>query len=955
MPGERGSLAPMPSVPEHGTFRDGHRLTSPFVGRIPELAMLIDCEARCRSGVPVVALVEADGGMGKSTLLNHFAAHALGGIVLRASANEEETGLPYGVISQLVTSAAAGGSAGVAPTWRPPKSDADPLAVGADLLCVLGELQREDRPVAVLIDDFHWVDLQSARALLFALRRLSADRVLSVLSTRPHHLARLGDGWRRFIAGDHRVVHLGLPGLSPEEISDLARTCGVGELPRRAATRLAGHTGGNPLYCATLLRELGTQVLDDRGQIRRIPKSLSDVIVLRLGALGSAARRLVAAAAVLGQRCALTTAAELADLTDPFFALEQAVGAGLLAEEGDVSTSLVFSHALVRQAVYEELSPTARRRLHERAAQISGTEQGLLHRVAAAAGPDDDLAVDLETTARRALRHHRGAQAASWLSQASALSPDPLQRDRRLLDAVDILIAAGDVAGAEELLDRLTALAPSPRRQAVLGTLDLFAGRGGAAEDRLVQAWETHDPRSEPLVGAAAAGELLQWCFVAGRMGEAVTWGRRAAAAASADQALRRRMLAGLSRALFLDGWVEEAFAVLDGLCLSATDATADLDALVVGSFTRVWAGDLERAAKDLAACAAQLRAGTPLRYPSQCLTCLADAEYRLGRWDTAAVHANLSVALAHDAGRVWDFAFVHSSAALVPACRGEWEVAAHHVEEAQGASDALGAVAACAAAATARARLAATQGDFEGVVRATEWLRSSHRASLYGRPGWFDWRPMEVEALLALGDLRRARASLQELEATLPSARPMAGAVDAARLRGDLAMATGDVQGAKDAFGAARVAAGPLRQPLPIALAELSEARHHRRLGDRAQAVACVRGARERLVALGARPYVQRCDAELAACGVPVRSEAQRRILGLTAAEQGVARLVGMGHTNRQISEELYVSMKTVEFHLRNIFTKLDVRSRRQLAQRLAVPGDEPGGAGGDGEHARR
>ena len=129
----------------------------------------------------------------------------------------------------------------------------DPLAVGAELV-VAGSVSCRGMVLAV-IDDLQWADGPSARALLFAVRRLQADQVLVVVSARAGELSRLGEGWQRFLAGDHRAGRVRLGGLGPGDVVALGRALGAGELPRRAVGRLLEHTGGNPLYCRAVLEE----------------------------------------------------------------------------------------------------------------------------------------------------------------------------------------------------------------------------------------------------------------------------------------------------------------------------------------------------------------------------------------------------------------------------------------------------------------------------------------------------------------------------------------------------------------------------------------------------------------------------------------------------------------------------------------------------------------------------
>ena len=207
------------------------------------------------------------------------------------------------------------------------------MAVGAQLVAVLGDLQAGDRVVVVVVDDLHWSDRPSAQALLFALRRMQADRVLGLVSARPGELSRLGEGWSRFAGGDHRVTRLRLGGLSAEELVAMARSLGVGDLSGRAVAQLLDHTGGNSLHCRALLEELGPDGLARAGDDLPAPRELAGVVRARLKALSEPAQGLVTAAAVLGRSCPLPAAAALAGLADPLAALDEAVAAGLLVED----------------------------------------------------------------------------------------------------------------------------------------------------------------------------------------------------------------------------------------------------------------------------------------------------------------------------------------------------------------------------------------------------------------------------------------------------------------------------------------------------------------------------------------------------------------------------------------------------------------------------------------------
>ncbi len=911
-----------------------------FVGRAGELAELAAAAAAARRGEPKVVLVEGEGGIGKSSLVTHFASGLAGATVLRASGDEAELLLPYGIVGQLVASAReTGGPTGLLASDL--SGGVDPFAVGAELVVWLGQFCRGRGMMLAVIDDLQWADGPSARALLFAVRRLQADRMLVVVSARTGELSRLGDGWQRFLAGDHRAGRVRLGGLEPADVVALGRALGAGELSRRAAGRLLEETGGHPLYCRAVLEECGVDGLERLGGVLGVPRSLAGVVLLRVSSLSPAARELVVAAAVLGGPCQLAAAATLAGLGDPLPALGEAVAAGILVEQpGGAAAGIRFSHLLIQRAVYGDLNPARRRRLHQRAAGLAGRDRALGHRVAAAIGPDDGLACEVEAAGRQARRLGRTAQAAAWLAQAAAVSSQPEAADRRLLDALEILVTYGEVAEAEVLAAGVATAGPSARRSELLGTLDFFAGRAAAAEARLLAAWQSHDPALDASVGAAAATQLAVLCLVAGRIREAIEWGERAARDGNVPAAMRHRALGLLAIALFADGRGPEGLARLASMPAAPAEVSReDTDTLVLRGMARVFAEDLAAAVADLSTAAARLRAGVPLRTASQCLSYLAVAEYRLGSWDDAVVHGELAVSLTQDADRVWDLGFVHSAAAIVPALRGDWEVASAHVRMATEAGQASGAPWVVGAAAIAQAFLAAARDDLEGVVDAVAAVRATGRAEFL-RLLPYNWRSLEIGALIGLARLDQAETGLAELEAALSPDGPASALVSAARLRGDLAVAAGHQDAAAAAFETAWRRAQGLQVPLALALLEISHARHLRAAGQPQAAVARLRSARQRLVKLGAQPYLRVCDREIAAAAAaPAGAETAPALLGLTPAEQAVARLVVAGRSNRQTAAELFISVKTVEFHLGHIFAKLGIRSRRDLVTRIGVP----------------
>ena len=218
------------------------------------------------------------------------------------------------------------------------------------------------------------------------------------------------------------------------------------------------------------------------------------------------------------------------------------------------------------------------------------------------------------------------------------------------------------------------------------------------------------------------------------------------------------------------------------------------------------------------------LRGGVSVRYPGECLTYLADAEYRIGAWDDALLHGELAVSLAQDTDRTGEFAFTHAYAALVPAARGDWQLASAHVEASRAAARSATATGKTAAA-MAGAELAFARGDLHEVLSSTAVARDLAQVEF---PGVADWRALELDALVGLGRLDDADAALAELGA-VPASGLASGAMVAARLRGNLAVARGDMDGAEQAFLIAGHLARSLSLPFQTAMLERDDGRRLR------------------------------------------------------------------------------------------------------------------------------
>src|SRR6476469_2889184 len=268
---------------------------------------------RVRTGQPRVLWVSGPAGIGKTSLVRRLLDDRADVRVLRGDGDEGETGLSFGVLGQLVGDVprrflgpllAAG-----------PAPDTDPLAVGAELLTVLGALQSSG-PVVVLVYDAQWVDDATARALVFGGRRLRRDQVLVVVAARDDTSPESA-WWERGLTQDHLVHRIRLGGLDAEDIVALSGAVGGPALTPEAGRRLRDHTDGHPLHATALRTELPAEALVDTSRILPAPRSFAALVLVRVAKLSPAAQDLVLAAAVLGTRGALADAVAPADVPDP--------------------------------------------------------------------------------------------------------------------------------------------------------------------------------------------------------------------------------------------------------------------------------------------------------------------------------------------------------------------------------------------------------------------------------------------------------------------------------------------------------------------------------------------------------------------------------------------------------------------------------------------------------------
>jgi len=718
---------------------------------------------------------------------------------------------------------------------------------------------------------------------------------------------------------DSREPERDAPAGVPEAPQEGAAFSGR-SLPERAAERLRVHTLGNPLHARAMLAAFPVSLLADPGARLPAPATYARPFARRLSECGAPARALIAACAVLGGHCTLYAAAMVARaapdrrphdgaagprpfregpagtaaLGQALDALEEAVAAGLLVEPA--GRMIAFPDPLACAAAYDGLGAGTRARLHLAAAHLADdTAAALRHRAAAAGGPDEALAEELGRFAAKEAQHGLRQEAATYLELAAGLTESAARREELRTAALEQVLVGGDAVRAAGMAAAPSA-DPRPVRRYVLGRLALAWGRLDEAGRLLGEAWLHREPGF-----AADTAEQLAWLhLLRDDRARAATWARTAIEQPIQGAAARP----------------------YDVLALSGEPvAGAPADSLA-GAIGRLREDRVEEAREVLGRAVMRLgNAGLP-QHRLLAVALLAVAEYRDGRWAEAVARAERAVAEAAGLGQRWLLPCLEVVCVAPLAAQGEYERALAH---------------AGAARAVARRQhnvLGEVQADL-----AMALLGAGAAPSAGGEVFVPDPRPQLVETLVAEGSLEEAEAVLAGMDAAGGGTGPRARA-QRSRLGGLLLAARNVPTQAEESFAAALALVEGGVCPMEEARALLDLGRLLRRTGRRRAAAERLQSARSLFAWLGARPLVARCAQELEACGLEPAVTAR---LGLTPQEFSTATLVADGLTNRQIAKELLISVKTVEYHIGKIYTKLGIGSRVALAARLAAYGEHP------------
>jgi DNA-binding CsgD family transcriptional regulator len=893
-------------------------------------ALLEDARAS-RSGVLVV---RGEAGIGKTALLDDARDRARDMHVLSARGIEAESELPFAALHQLIRPAL-----GHVAALPGPQASALQAALGlgegsgeerflvfAGCLTLLSEL-AERRPVLCVIDDAHWLDAASADALRFVARRLDAEGIAMVFG------AREGTP-QTFDAPD--LPSLVLTGLSPEAAATiLNRRSGVEAAPS-VREHLIEQTGGNALALVELPAALSDAQLAGTAplpEVLPVPRELERVFLERARKLPADTQQLLLVAAT-------------DDSEELGLVLRAAAAFGLTIETLDAAESadlvsihsgrIVFRHPLVRSAVYGAATAAERRAVHGALAQaLAGDQTNVDRRVwhlsASALDESAEVLQALEDAADRAETRNANVSAAKALQRAAQLTRTPAERGRLLVRAAANLSRAGRDEQAVQCAEEAAPLVVDPSQRARLAQVHgLAAVRNGRPLETIPLLNEA--AREVASVEPATALELLflarMIAFQGGEVGThaEVTRLAKSVVPPEGDEASKQlgRALAGFAALTGDDK--SEGTRLLSGVVAWAAQADA-AHYVLWGSFAALWLGEPIRFGELLERAASIARASGELGLLADALGFRAAWLAVHHRFEESAVAASEALELARDLGARNLELQPNTALALVAAFQGRVDEARERAESTRQIATARGLELRASTATFALSLAEMASGRWSDAFDLLDSLVRAESGPI--DPVVVRTIPDKFEAAYRAGRIEDARQALELYEARASNALDQSLAPRLAGCRALLA------DGAEaDGHFEEALRLGDRARPLDLARIQLLYGEHLRRGRRRTDARVPLRAALTTFERLGAEPWAERARAELRASGETARKRDPSTVTQLTPQELQVARYVADGLSNKEVAAKLFLSPRTIDAHLRNVFAKLGLTSRTQLAR---------------------
>jgi DNA-binding CsgD family transcriptional regulator len=821
-------------------------------------------------------------------------------------------------------------------------NSADPRTIATAVLGLLHSL-AEKNTVLLVIDDLPWLDVPSARALSFALRRLRRDPVGLLGAVRTDwsgHWPPMPIGYISW----PRVDRLKLAPLTLDAFRELLATRITPRPSRSLLLRLNKISGGNPLFALELAARTHADVAGAPPYTLGALDSLRRHVIGTASGLPRGARDVLLVSALSTEPAVPVICAAARNPATAYKDLEVGIRAGMLTRaDGDIA----FVHPLMRSVVADEAPPGERGAVHRRlAAVVRGQEARARHLALAAEGPNEAVAAELETAAQIAGYRGECDTAGDLAELAITLTPlaESESRRRRVFLAAEQRFEASDPSRACHLLEAIAkSIQQGPDRAELWRRLARYRTVCGeplsvwtaTLERALGEAGNDEALRAAILIDQSAAASN------AGQLPEAIRLGELALQLADRveDQALVAQSCAGLAFATFVAGnglrhdLIGRALAGAE----QPTRLSVELRPNVVIGHVLHWAGDLDRARilyeQEYARAVEQgVETGLPFL-----MWALAENEAWAGNWLRAERVASEGYSLAVDSGSLVGSALMSASRGLLHAYRGRIDASLRDAERATELAGEIGMPLLAANAAQALGIAALSIGDARAAHERLGPCADAMRAAEMAEPALCRFLPDEIEALMRLGELGAAEQLLGPFETRSAQLGRGWGIATAGRCRGLLLAARGEMAAAEAALGAALTVHRRVPIPFEEARTLLSAGEVARRARRKRKAVECLRSALAIFEMLGAPLWQKLADDELARVGT--RAIPTAVMPDLTAAERRVAQLAAAGRTNPEIAAELFMGQRTVEAHLYRAYRKLGVRSRTELCRMLLSP----------------
>ena len=908
----------------------------PLVGREEELARIDRLLAEAAAGRCGALLIEGEPGMGKTTLLEATRSHADGFTCLSTRGAASDSQLAHAgllgllnpirnLVDEVPESQAVALRAALA--WSPVTTSVDRFLVGAATLSMLA-VAAEHRAVLVLVDDLQWLDPESSAAIVFAARRLGPDAVAFVLTARtgtvPSELTQ------------------GVPVL---RVEGLSTTAAAALLPagvtRPVLERLVAGTDGNPLSLLEVAQRLddaqrvGAAALPDPFPVGDRLRELYQAILSGLSPAGWQAVLLVALVGAGRTADAAVATVLTGHGLDPGGALDEATEHGVLVRGGAGNG---FRHPLLRSAALELATPAQLRDAHAALADALpiGHRSRLWHRADSTLGTDTRLAEQLTRLAHED-RDRLGYTAASAaLERASDLTSDPELATRRLAQAAHDAFLAGDPARVRALADRVLSAGSSDRVRGevlfTLGMVEQYAGSVPESVEYLSAASSLLDGRD--LVRALAELALARFRLndFAG-IDECARQIDPAADRTDPEQQLLADFTGGA--ALMLNGAVDAGLTRLSEVRRLADlpPLRHDARALLLMALAAGLTGQVGDAVAAGGPRLQELRRRGAIGALVPLLAVMAAGKAWLGDHAGAFADAGEAAELAVPLGYAADASVAVEMLAWQSAARGLHDEARESLARARELVDRAGTTRFAAHHALTAAFCSLCRGDLADVVSLLERrLTVDGGVGATGEP--LGVAPLLVEAYVGLTRLDDARSLTARYAAATSSTAPP---LSVALVRRCQAITATDEAAARVAFDAALAAHAAAEDPFEAARTRVLFGGRLRRAGHRVAAREQLSAAREAFDSMDLTHWSRVASDELAATGATARRRDVPGGTPLTSQETRVALLVAQGMSNKEIGAALFLSPKTIERHLSNVFRKRGFRSRTELAASYA------------------